>query len=179
MIVNTVLTAICNKITHTYIYYAWRLRRWYLLILVDFVKQSGILLDIWPLSTKRTDVLPQDLVKSLSREIPVHDDVTKWKHFPRYWPFVPGIHRSPVNSHHKGQWRGALMFSLICAWINGWVNNHEAGDLRRHRAHYYVTIIYFCPDRYTGSSATEMLVKFQSDTIIITPDLAASKLHKI
>ena len=44
-----------------------------------------------------------------------HDDVIKWKHFPRYWPFVRGIHRSPVNSPHKGQWRGALMFSLMCA----------------------------------------------------------------
>ena len=53
-----------------------------------------------------------------------HDDVIKWKHFPRYWPFVWGIHQSPVNSPHKGQWRGALMFSLICAWINVWVNNH-------------------------------------------------------
>ena len=42
-----------------------------------------------------------------------HDDVIKWKHFPRYWPFVRGIHRSPVNSPHKGQWRGALMFSLM------------------------------------------------------------------
>ena len=42
-----------------------------------------------------------------------HDDVIKWKHFPRYWPFVRGIHRPPVNSPHKGQWRGALMFSLI------------------------------------------------------------------
>ena len=39
-----------------------------------------------------------------------HDDVIKWKHFPRYWPFVRGIHRPPVNSPHKGQWRGALMF---------------------------------------------------------------------
>ena len=39
-----------------------------------------------------------------------HDDVIKWKHFPRYWPFVWGIHRSPVNSPHKGQWRGALIF---------------------------------------------------------------------
>ena len=27
------------------------------------------------------------------------------------------------NSPHKGQWRGALIFSLICARINGWVNN--------------------------------------------------------
>ena len=54
-----------------------------------------------------------------------------------------GGHRSPVNSPHKGQWRGALMFSLICAWINGQVNNHEAGDLRRLRAHYDVIVTNF------------------------------------
>ena len=70
-----------------------------------------------------------------------NDDVIYWKHFPRYWPFVRGFHRSPMNSPPKGQWRGALMFSLICAWINGWVNNREAGDLRRHRAHYDATVI--------------------------------------
>ena len=62
-----------------------------------------------------------------------------WRHqmetLPRYWPFVRGIH--PVNSPHKGQWRGALMFSLICAWIN----NREAGDLRHHRAHYDVIVM--------------------------------------
>ena len=61
--------------------------------------------------------------------------------FPRYWPFVRGIHRSPVNSPRKGQWRGALMFSLICVWINSWVNNREAGDLRHHRAHYDVIVV--------------------------------------
>ena len=72
---------------------------------------------------------------------PFNDDVIKWKHFPRNWPFVRGIHRSPVKSPHKGQWRGALMFSLICVWINGWVNDREAGDLRRYRAHYDVTVI--------------------------------------
>ena len=72
----------------------------------------------------------------------VHDDVIKWKHFPRYWPFGWGIHRPPVNSPHKGQWRGALMFSLICVWINDWVNNREAGDLRRYRAHYDVTLMF-------------------------------------
>ena len=44
-----------------------------------------------------------------------HDDVIKWKHFPHYWLFVQGIHLSLVNSPHKGQWRGALMFSLVCA----------------------------------------------------------------
>ena len=74
--------------------------------------------------------------------VSAHGDVIKWKHFPRYWPFVQGIHRWPVNSPHKGQWRGALMFSLICAWINGWVNNREAGDLRRHRAHYDFTVMH-------------------------------------
>ena len=71
----------------------------------------------------------------------MHDDVIKWKHFPLYWPFVQGIHRSPVNSPHKGQWRGALMFTLICARINGWVNNGEAGDLRHNRAHYDVIVM--------------------------------------
>ena len=48
---------------------------------------------------------------------------------------------SPVNSPHKDLWCGALVFSLISAWINGWVNNREAGDLRRHRAHYDVTVM--------------------------------------
>ena len=57
----------------------------------------------------------------------VHDDVIKWKHFPRYWPFVWGIHRWPVNSQHKGQWRGALMLSLFCAWMYDWVNNRAWG----------------------------------------------------
>ena len=71
-----------------------------------------------------------------------HDDVIKWKYFPRYWPFVRGIHRSPVNSLHKGQRRGALVFTLIYAWINGWVNNREAGDWRRYRANHDVIVIY-------------------------------------
>ena len=72
----------------------------------------------------------------------VHDDVIKWKHLPRCWPFVRGIHRSPVNSPHKGQWRGGLMFSLICGRINDWVNNGEAGDLRRNRAYDDVIVMF-------------------------------------
>ena len=74
-------------------------------------------------------------------KIKAHVDVIKWKHFPRNWLFVRGIHRSPVNSPHKYQWRGALVFSLICVWINCWVNNREAGDLRRYSAHYDITVM--------------------------------------
>ena len=70
----------------------------------------------------------------LITQLPQHDDVIKWKHFPRYWQFLRGIHRSPVNSPHNGQWRGALIFSSICAWS-------APGDLRRHRTHYDVTIM--------------------------------------
>ena len=70
-----------------------------------------------------------------------YDDVTKWKHFPCHWPFVRRIHLSPVNSPHKGQWRGALMFSLICASINGWVNNREASDFRCHHTHCDITVM--------------------------------------
>ena len=47
---------------------------------------------------------------------PTHDDIIKWKHFPRYWLFVQGIHRLPANYTQKGQWGRALMFTLICVW---------------------------------------------------------------
>ena len=55
--------------------------------------------------------------------------------------FVRGIHRSPVYAPHKGHWCGALMFSLIRVWINGWVKNRATDDLRRHRDHYDVTVM--------------------------------------
>ena len=55
-----------------------------------------------------------------------------------------GIYRSPVYSPHKGQWRRALMFPLICAWMNSWVINRETGDLRRHRAHNDVIVMATC-----------------------------------
>ena len=61
-----------------------------------------------------------------------HDDVIEWKHFSRYWPFVRGTDRSPVNSPHKGQWRGALVFSMICSWINSWVKKSRGCWLWRH-----------------------------------------------
>ena len=86
-----------------------------------------------------------------------HDGVIQWKHFPRYWPFVRGIHRCPVSSPHKGQWRGALMFSLICVWTNGWVNNHKAGDLRRYRAHYDVIVMR---PRQNGHRFADDIFKF-------------------
>ena len=71
-----------------------------------------------------------------------HDDVIKWKHFPCYWLFVRGIHRSPVNSPQRGQWPGVLMV-CICTWINDWINNRDAGDLRRHRSHNDVTLMNY------------------------------------
>ena len=72
-----------------------------------------------------------------------HDDVIKSKHFPRYWAFVQGIHRSPVNTIAKGQWREILMLALICARLNGWINNHQSADLKRHRGHHDVTIMHW------------------------------------
>ena len=47
----------------------------------------------------------------------------------------------PLDSPHKGQWRGALMFSLICAWTNGWANSRDTGDLGCHHALYDVTVM--------------------------------------
>ena len=83
--------------------------------------------------------LPGNTFNPLFRS--VNDNVIKWNPLPRYWPSVRGIRRSPVNSPHKGQSCWVLMFSLICACTNDWVNNRDAGDLRRHRAHYDVTVM--------------------------------------
>ena len=71
----------------------------------------------------------------------VQDDVIKWKHFPRHWPLVMGIHRSPVNSPHKGLWLGTLMLSLTWAWTSGWANHRDAGDLTHYRSHHDVTVM--------------------------------------
>ena len=70
-------------------------------------------------------------------------DGSWWRHqietFSALLAICAGNHRSPVNSYHKGQWRGALIFPLICTWTSSWANNREAGDLRpscslwRHR----------------------------------------------
>ena len=73
-------------------------------------------------------------MRSLLFVMQFHDDVIKWKHSPRYWPFVLGNHRSPVNSRQKGP------------WINGCANNRETGDLRRHRTHFDITLM--CPQMY-------------------------------
>ena len=72
---------------------------------------------------------------------PLHDDVIKWKHFPRYWPFVRGIHRRPVNSPHKGPVTRSFDVFFDLRPINAWVNNSKAGDLRRNHAHYDVTVM--------------------------------------
>ena len=69
-------------------------------------------------------------IDGLSAQWGIHDDVIKWKPFPHYWPFVSGIHRSLLDSPHKGRWRGALMFSLISAWTDGWTNNRDSGDYK-------------------------------------------------
>ena len=61
-----------------------------------------------------------------------------------------------MDSPHKSQWRWALMFSLICAWTTGWAKHRDAGDFRRHRDHYDITVIFIsiskgCVVRRLGS----------------------------
>ena len=69
----------------------------------------------------------------------VHYDVVKWKHFPHYRPFVRGIHggfpsQRPVTRN--------LDVFLDLRWTKGRTNNRDTGDLRRHRAHYDVTVMF-------------------------------------
>ena len=68
-----------------------------------------------------------------------HDGVIKWNNFRATGALCAGM----ANSPHKGQWRGALMFFVICTWTNenNRVNNRDAGDLRRHGTHYDVLVM--------------------------------------
>ena len=71
------------------------------------------------------------LLRTMAGELSVFNwTVTWWRHQMETF--------SSVNSPRKGRWRRALM---IFAWLNGWVNNREAGDLRRHRAHYDIKVM--------------------------------------
>ena len=85
-----------------------------------------------------------------------HDDVIKWKHFPHYWPFVRW--NSPVAGEFPAQRPMTHSFDVffICAWINGWINNREAGDLRHHRAHYDVTVMVAQGERIKGTIGEDM-----------------------
>ena len=77
---------------------------------------------------------------SIKRCVVVKIICSCWERAEKLFPWCI-ILISPVNSPHKGQWRGAFIFSLICARINGWVNNREDGSLRRHRTHYDVIVM--------------------------------------
>ena len=84
---------------------------------------------------------PNDIVSYISVQPGVimtsHDDVIKGNIF-----CITGSLCGPlVNSPHKDQQHGALMFPFICAWTNTWANNGNAGDLKCHHAHYYVTVM--------------------------------------
>ena len=127
----------------------------------------------WALATANTwrvFMMPRKILKThyVGELSLIHDDVIKWKHFPRNWPFVRGIHRSPVISPHKGQWRGALMFSLICVWINDWVKNREAGDLRHHRAHCDVIVMHHLRSNdQTVNRETRVLFHYPMRSLIV------------
>ena len=87
-----------------------------------------------------------------------HDDVIKWKHFCVTGPFVRGIHRSLVDFLHRNQWRGALVFYLICAWTNGWADNRDAGDLLWFWYIEALHCLFFnCPNRMSHSALSHML----------------------
>ena len=94
--------------------------RFSLMLRSNFVQMKYIICFIltkftftWHISNMRVIPYPVHAIHVMRQTITW--DVIKLKHCPRYWPFVRGIHRSPVNSPHKCQWRGGLMFSFWSA----------------------------------------------------------------
>ena len=108
------------------------------LIWVNIVSGNGLVPD-------GTKPLPEPML-TYHQEVKCQSSrSTWWRHqmetFSALLATLQGIHGSPVNSPHKRPVTWSLMFSLICAWINDWVNNREAGDLRRYHAHYDVILM--------------------------------------
>ena len=147
MILSTVLwiwLAVSSMTTSWYTWRRWEMRKNYSFLVFKSGKPVMKYTEMgsW-------DGLRDDLMTSMARSVinlvsPLvwheaglpHDDVIKWKYFPRNWPFVRGIQfpaQRPVTR--------SFGVSLICVWINDWVNNREAGDLRRHRVHYDVIVM--------------------------------------
>ena len=86
-----------------------------------------------------------------------HDDVIKWKYFLHYWPFVRGFTGHRWIPRTKTRDAELWCFFRSVPWIDGWVNSHEAGDLRRHRAHYDVIVMkLFCVDK-VNTMATDFM----------------------
>ena len=85
----------------------------------------------------------------MSVKLAYHDDVIKWKHFSRYWLLAFCTGNSPVTGEFptQSQWRGAWCFLWSAPEQNGWVNNRDPSDLRRHRTHYDVTVMWSCMER--------------------------------
>ena len=85
-----------------------------------------------------TDVIHDCFTSNENRmiaSVPMHDDVIKRKHFPRYWPFVWG--KAPVTGGFPSQ---RLVTRSFDAFID-LSNNRGAGDKRHHGAHYDVTVM--------------------------------------
>ena len=73
--------------------------------------------------------------------------------------------RESTGSPRKGQWHWALLFSLIYARTNGWANSRDAGDLRRHRAHYDVTAMTYAESKQVMSPMWSLLGQLYTGTI--------------
>ena len=92
------------------------------------------------------NIISKQFSTSFGRKMVSHGNAA-WRHqmetFSASLAFVREVHPLPVDCPHKGQW---LLFSLICAYTNGRINNRDAGDLKNHRAHYNVIVMECCYD---------------------------------
>ena len=101
----------------------------------------------------------------------VHDNIIKWKHFPRYCPFVRGIHRSSLNSNHKGQWRGALIFSFFLiqtetSWIFLWTHKRKFVENKFNLHDNASSYIHLSGCHYNDFIMTTMASQITSRTVV-------------
>ena len=128
----------------------------------------------WRLNTSVSCVKVSSEIR-LSRKQRLHDAVIKWRYFPLYWPFIRRIHRSPVDSPHKGQWHTASMFSLMCSWTNSWANSPGAGDFRHHGAHCDVIVVQISSVDLLGGLSSDKIQPAANKYLIIISLLCSTQ----
>ena len=114
--------------------------------------RTDVLRDTWKPCGTKIYVMPSLFMINCPS---VHHRLAFCEKWP-WWRYQMGIFsallavcagNSPVTGEFPSQKASdAEVWCFLCSvpWINSWVNNREAGDLRRHRAHYDVIVIHCC-----------------------------------
>ena len=121
------------------------LKEWIISYILRIIHSSVVSMYLWTYQPGHGSFISNEIIIVSHEErshlrLQYHDDAIRWKHFPRYWHFVRGISDRWISLTKAGD-EELWCFLWSAPWMNGWVNNSEADDLRSHRVHCNVNVM--------------------------------------